>query len=360
MNILNNIRLEKVLEVMRKDKVDQLLLCDPSSIFYLTNKWIYPGERMHILSILSNGDVKFFVNKLFPIEEDLGIEIVRLDDIDDQIKILAEDIIPRVVGVDKNLVAKFLIPIMNRVDDADFIDASYIVDDLRALKDIEEIEIMEKSSKINDKAMEKMKSKLSENLSEKEMAEFLANVYKEFGASGFSFEPIIAYGKNGADPHHSNDMSLKVEGDSIIVDMGCIYNDYCSDMTRTFFYKSVSEKSKEVYETVLKANLAAIATVKPGVKLSDIDKAARDVIEDAGYGEYFTHRTGHFIGIETHDVGDVSAANENICQVGNIFSIEPGIYLTGEVGVRIEDLVIVTEDGCKILNSFSKDLQIIE
>ncbi|MBP2025807.1 M24 family metallopeptidase [Peptoniphilus stercorisuis] len=356
---MNEKRLEKVLEKMKEDNLDQLLLCDPSSIFYLTNKWIYPGERMHILSIVSNGDVKFFVNKLFPIEEDLGVEIVWLDDTDEQIKILSDYVIPRFVGVDKDLSAKFLIPIMNVVDDADFIVGSYIIDNLRAIKDEDEIVNMKKSSSLNDKAMEKMKDKLSLDLSEKEMGRFLADTYEELGASGFSFDPIIAYGKNASNPHHENDDSKKEIGDSIVVDMGCRYLDYCSDMTRTFFYKEVSDEDKKVYDTVLLANLKAIEKIKPGELLSNIDKAARDVIEEAGYGEYFTHRTGHFIGLETHDKGDVSSANHNICEVGNIFSIEPGIYIPGGVGVRIEDLVLVTEDGCEILNSYPKELQII-
>jgi Xaa-Pro dipeptidase len=130
-------------------------------------------------------------------------------------------------------------------------------------------------------------------------------------------------------------------------------------MTRTFFYKEVSDKGREVYETVKEANQRAIDLVKPGVKLSDIDAAARDYITEKGYGEYFTHRLGHFIGIDCHETGDVSGANDNVAEVGNVFSIEPGIYIPGEVGVRIEDLVIVTEDGCENLNHYSKDLEVI-
>ncbi|HBG67376.1 MAG TPA: peptidase M24 family protein, partial [Kandleria vitulina] len=165
---------------------------------------------------------------------------------------------------------------------------------------------------------------------------------------------------NGADPHHVGDDSRLKEGDSIIVDMGCIYNGYCSDMTRTFFYKSVSEKQKDVYNLVLKAQLAAEAAIKPGLKLSDIDKVARDIISEAGYGEEFNHRLGHFIGRLTHEAGDVSSANDAIIKPGMIFSIEPGVYLPGEFGVRIEDLVLVTEDGCKVLNHYPKELMILE
>ena len=131
-------------------------------------------------------------------------------------------------------------------------------------------------------------------------------------------------------------------------------------MTRTAFYKSVSEKGREVFEIVKEANLRAIAAVKPGVRFCDIDAAARDYITEKGYGKYFTHRTGHSIGIECHDYGDVSSVNTMPVEEGMIFSIEPGIYLPGEVGVRIEDLVLVTADGCEVLNKYPKDLLIIK
>ncbi len=130
-------------------------------------------------------------------------------------------------------------------------------------------------------------------------------------------------------------------------------------MTRTFFYKKVSDEHRKVYEIVKKAQQAAIEAVKPGARYCDIDKVARDIITEAGYGEYFTHRLGHSIGIECHEYGDVSSANENVLKPGMVFSIEPGIYLEGDVGVRIEDLVMVTESGVEVLNSFTKELTII-
>ena len=131
-------------------------------------------------------------------------------------------------------------------------------------------------------------------------------------------------------------------------------------MTRTVFYKYASEHSKEVYNVVLEANKRGIEKVKAGVRFCDIDEAARDYITKKGYGKYFTHRLGHSIGIDVHDFGDVSSANTDIVQPGQIFSIEPGIYIPGEVGVRIEDLVIATEDGCEVLNHYPKDLIIVE
>ena len=130
-------------------------------------------------------------------------------------------------------------------------------------------------------------------------------------------------------------------------------------MTRTVFYKSVPEKGKEIFDIVLEANKRAIEKVKPGVRFCDIDAAARDYITEKGYGEYFTHRTGHSIGLECHDMGDVSAVNTEELKPGMIFSVEPGIYLPGEFGVRIEDLILVTEDGYENLNKYNKELVVV-
>ena len=145
-----------------------------------------------------------------------------------------------------------------------------------------------------------------------------------------------------------------------IIDIGGKYNSYCSDMTRTVFIgEEPSKEHAEVYNIVKSANEKAISIVKEGVKFSDIDNAARSLITEAGYGEYFTHRTGHSIGIEVHDFGDVSGVNHEEVKSGMIFSIEPGIYLKDNIGVRIEDLVLVTKDGCEVLNSVTKEIVVL-
>jgi Xaa-Pro dipeptidase len=172
-------------------------------------------------------------------------------------------------------------------------------------------------------------------------------------SDGVSFDPIVAFGDHAADPHAvSGDRTLR-HGEGIVVDIGCVLNGYCSDMTRTFFLGESAMKRE--YELVLNANRAAIAAVKPGVLLSEIDHAARHVITTGGYGEAFVHRTGHGIGSSVHEPYPVSASSTVHCVAGMIFSIEPGIYVEGHGGIRIEDLVVVTENGCEILNAYPKD-----
>ena len=354
-------RLNKVILKMKESNIPQMLVTDPNSIFYLTGKMIHPGERLLALYLNINGNHKLFINELFPVYEDLGVEKVWFDDTKDGVFIISEYIEKgQTIGIDKNWPARFLLHLMELNTESKYVNASFIIDTLRMCKDEEEIKLMKNASSINDMAMDRLQKLLTQDFTEKEMANKLSAIYEELGADGFSFNPIVAYGKNGADPHASCGSDKVKEGDCVILDIGCIKDNYCSDMTRTVFYKSAPEKAKEIFNIVLEANKRAISIVKPGVRFCDIDNAAREYITEKGYGKYFTHRTGHSIGIEPHDMGDVSSINTDILKPGMIFSVEPGIYLPGEFGVRIEDLVLVTEDGHEILNKHNKELNIIQ
>lgn len=358
---MNHERLNNVLREMADKNIPQMLVSDSAAIFYLTGKWIYPGERMLALYLSLEGNHKLFINELFPISEDLGVEIIRFNDIQDAVKIVAQYVNKQqAMGIDKKWPSGFLLRLIEQQGGSKFVNSSFIVDRIRMCKDLQEIALMKEASRVNDLAMDSMINLIPQKYPEKKMSQMLLNVYENLGAQGYSFAPIVAYGANGADPHHKIDSSLVKEGDSIIIDIGCKKDSYCSDMTRTVFYKYASNLATKVYNIVLEANKSAIAMIKPGVRFCDIDAAARNHIEAAGYGKYFTHRTGHSIGLETHDFGDVSAVNTDQIKPGMIFSIEPGVYLPGEFGVRIEDLVLVTENGCEVLNKYNKELMILE
>ncbi len=357
---MNN-RIETIQKRMVEEQIDYLFITDPASIDYLLNKHIYPGERMLVLCLSAKGNHQFFLNRLFNVPEEFGIEKTWFFDTDPYLDMLSTYVNDAtMIGVDKIWPAKFLLPVMKQLPNTTFINGSYIVDEMRMIKDEQEKELMRQASLINDKAMDDMIHAFKEGITENEMAKKLLEFYANHGGQGYSFSPIVGYGPNGADGHHGCDDTPLKAGDSIVIDMGCMYHGYCSDMTRTVFYKSVTKKQKEVYNLVLKAQLAAESMIKPGVRLCDIDKAARDIITEGGYGVEFNHRLGHFIGREVHEYGDVSANFEMEVQEGMIFSIEPGIYIEGEFGVRIEDLVLVTKDGCEILNHYPKDLMIID
>ncbi len=354
-------RLNKVLKSMKEKKIPQMIVSDPAAIYYLTGKWILSGERMLVLYINLNGHNKLFINELFPVSENLGVEKIRFNDTQSPVEIIAENIDKdKPMGIDKNWPSRFLIKLMKLKGGSTFVNGSEIIDRVRMCKDEVEKDLMRIASVLNDTAVDKMIKLIPEKYTEKKMGKLLGDIWEEMGAQGHSFDPIIGYGANAADPHHEMNESTVKEGDSIVIDIGCKINSYCSDMTRTVFYKTASDHSREVYNIVKEANKRGIEKVKAGVRFCDIDASARDYITGKGYGKYFTHRLGHSIGIEVHDFGDVSPANTDKVQIGQIFSIEPGIYLPGDVGVRIEDLVIVTKDGCEVLNNYTKDLIIVE
>ena len=259
------------------------------------------------------------------------------------------------MGVDKDWPARFLLPLMAHNPSCRYVLASDCVDDARACKDAVERDLMREASRINDVVNRYTYSAyMKEGMTEREVADYIVGQYAAEGCDSTSFLPIVSYGAHAADPHHEADQTRLKAGDCIVIDMGCRKNRYCSDMTRTFFCKTADPKYAAIHDIVREANEKAEALIRPGVALKDLDKAARDHIAAAGYGEFFTHRLGHFIGQTDHEKGDVSSATPLVAKPGMIFSIEPGVYLPGEFGVRVEDLVLVTEDGCEILNHVDK------
>lgn len=353
-------RLKKIRLRMSESGLDHLIISDPVSVYYLTGLTIHPGERMLAL-LLDMEQALLIVNRLFPVTPPDGLTLAWYSDTEDPVALLSGFLDSRsdsTIGIDKAWPARFLLRLQALRPGVRYCNGSAAVDDVRMIKDAEERQKMREASRLNDKAMEALMARIPEKQSEVQMIASLQQIYGELG-SGFSFEPIICYGANCADPHHSCDGSTVKAGDSVILDIGCTHEKYCSDMTRTVFYQEVTPEAETVYKLVLEANLAAIAAVRPGARFRDIDAAARSVIEAAGYGPYFTHRTGHAIGLEVHDAGDVSAVNDASLEPGMIFSIEPGIYLQGRLGVRIEDLVLVTEEGCEVLNKVPKELAVI-
>ena len=355
-------RIEKVIEGMRQMNLEQFLVTDPMAVYYLTGQYYACGERMMVLRLDVEKEPVLVIGKLFPQDEEkLGIKVVYFDDTDDCVEVLASHMRKGgTIGIDKTWPARFLLRLMElQVGDA-YVNASTIIDHIRQIKTAEEQEKMRVASRCNDISIEELIPLVSKGMTEAEMGEELLKIYLKHGAQGHSFEPIIAYGAHAADPHHETDDSKGSYGDAVVLDVGCLVNGYCADMTRTVFIGKASEEAKKIYEIVKEANRRGIEAAKPGARFCDVDRAARDYIEEQGYGQYFTHRTGHNIGLEVHEFGDVSFTNEEVLKPGMCFSVEPGIYVPGGVGVRIEDLVLITEDGCEVLNHFTKDLIEVE
>ena len=233
------------------------------------------------------------------------------------------------------------------------------INGFRIVKEDWEFQLMRKAQEITDKAFSEVITRIKVGMTEKELqAELIYCLYKN-GGDGLAFDPIVVSGPNTSLPHGVAGDRVIQEGDFVTMDFGALYKGYCSDMTRTVAVGYATEEMKKVYETVLAAQKAGIAITKAGVTGKEIDGAARKVIADAGYGEYFGHGYGHGLGLEVHEMPSCSVGGETPMPVNTICSAEPGIYLPGKFGVRIEDVVIFGENGCEDITNSPKNLIIV-
>ncbi|WP_445489487.1 M24 family metallopeptidase [Niallia sp. 03133] len=241
-----------------------------------------------------------------------------------------------------------------------FTSAEEKINRLRMIKTEKELSIIREACKWADYAIEVGCSEIAEGKTEMQILAAVEYELKKKGIAKMSFSTMVLTGKNGASPHGNPGDTPIQKGDFVLFDLGVVVDGYCSDITRTVAYGEVNEKQKEIYDTVLNAQLAAISASKPGAACSSIDLAARNTIRDAGYGEYFPHRLGHGLGLSVHEFPSLTETNSLKLQEGMVFTIEPGIYVPDIAGVRIEDDVYVAKDGVEILTNFPKDLHIIK
>ena len=254
--------------------------------------------------------------------------------------------VAELMGYEKNLNAR-LVPFNAEING------------FRGTKEAWELNLMRKAQAITDKAFSEVITRIRPGMTELELqAELIYCLYKN-GGTGLAFDPIVVSGPNTSLPHGVAGERIIREGDFVTMDFGASYMGYCSDMTRTVAVGFATEEMKEVYNTVLQAQLAGIAVTKAGTIGKDIDGAARKVITDAGYGEYFGHGYGHSLGLEVHEGPNPNPGNSNPMPAGAVCSAEPGIYIPGKFGVRIEDVTIVGENGCEIITGSPKNLIII-
>jgi Xaa-Pro dipeptidase len=244
--------------------------------------------------------------------------------------------------------------------EADYPDASDVLVGLRLRKDKSEVEAMRRAVKIAQDALEATIPSIKTGMSEKEVAsELVMQLLRQGSDPEIPFAPIVSGGPNGANPHASPSERKLQAGDLLVVDWGAAYDGYISDLTRTFAVGEVEAEYQKIHKIVQEANAAGRAAGKPGVPCANVDKAARDVIEQAGYGVYFTHRTGHGIGMEGHEDPYMRGDNMQLLEPGMAFTVEPGIYLPDRNGVRIEDNVVITETGADVLSDMPREIRVV-
>ncbi|URZ00553.1 M24 family metallopeptidase [Clostridium felsineum] len=239
---------------------------------------------------------------------------------------------------------------------AELVPLEGMVEDLRIIKDEKEIASIKKAAAIADKAFSHMLQFIKKGMTEREVGLELEFTMKKLGARDLSFPSIVASGERSCLPHGQATEKVIEDGDFLTLDFGCIFEDYCSDMTRTIVIGKPTDKMKEIYNVVLQANKEAIKVIKSGITGREVDKVARDLIASHGYGQNFGHGLGHGVGRQIHEAPRVSPASETVLKSGMIVTDEPGIYIPGFGGVRIEDLIVVKDDGCEVISSSPKEL----
>jgi Xaa-Pro aminopeptidase len=242
---------------------------------------------------------------------------------------------------------------------ARLIEAGKLVRDLRLQKDEHEIRCIRRAASITDKCMAQICSEIKPGITERDVAIRIRRFFEDAGAEGESFPCIVASGPNAALPHHEVSRRKLKSGDVVLIDLGCIVGGYCSDMTRTVYLGSVSDEEKEIYNIVLESQKKGLKAVEPGILAKQVDAIVRDYISKCGYGDAFGHNTGHGVGISVHEFPSIGRTSSAVLKEGMVITIEPGIYIPGFTGVRIEDLVLVTGDGGRRLSKSTKKLRVL-
>lgn len=348
-------RTERLAQNLRDHGVKALILSSPVNMGYLTGFTEGGGERFLTLSVRDDGEMRMVCPALSENQaRRCGIEDVRTwkDGEDPMVHFrqLVSDwgLEGQTVAIDDEMPAQYLLPIQSNLS-ARFQQGFALIADLMRCKEPQEIELLYKAARIADEAFEEVKPKIKAGMTEWEVMQLLTRAMQDRGGLvGFC---IVATGANGAEPHHYTDQTVIQKGDVIVMDFGCSVDGYYSDITRMVCVGPATDEQKKVYDTVYRAHMAARAAAVAGASGQDVDRAARKVIVDAGYGEYFTHRTGHGLGLRIHEHPNMVEGNTEPLQDGNVFSDEPGIYLPGRFGVRIENILHISGGVAKSFNA---------
>ena len=351
--------LDKYLTLL-KDGVDGLLLTSRYSRHYGAEFDIAEG-----VAIVTRKGCRYFTDSRYIESAQNGLkgfEVLEINKGNSYIKRLNDaiaDFEVTTLGYEENYLTVAELMDYEKNLNAKLVPYNKAINGFRGVKEEWELERMRKAQEITDKAFSEVVGRIKPGMTELELqAELIYCLYKN-GGQGLSFDPIVVSGPNTSLPHGVAGDRIIREGDFITMDFGVLYQGYCSDMTRTVAVGYATEEMKKVYDTVLKAQLAGIAATKAGVPGKDIDAVARKVIEDAGYGPYFGHGYGHSLGLEIHEAPNPNGGNPEPMPVGAVCSAEPGIYLPGKFGVRIEDVTIYLEDGCEDITHSPKNLIIV-
>jgi Xaa-Pro dipeptidase len=363
-------RIEKVQVWLKENNIEAAFFNSKENVFYLSDFLTDPHERLMGVFLFKDAAPLFVLPSMETGQlksAGWNDEIIGYADHENPWDMIKEAVSKRglaqagKIAIEKDVLSYSRSEaFLSLFPNAHVVNAEDKLNELRVVKDESEVAIMRRAAEMADFGVQTGVEALREGITEMEVLAKIEYELKKKGIREMSFSTMVLFGEKSGEPHgNPGDRKLQ-PGDFVLFDMGVVLDGYCSDITRTVAFKSVSDKQREIYETVLKAEMASLEASKPGTRIGDLDSIARKIITDAGYGDYFPHRIGHGMGINVHEFPSMSHTNEGILQEGMVYTIEPGIYLPDIGGVRIEDDVLVTGDGYETLTKFPKELQIID
>ncbi|NIK80300.1 Xaa-Pro dipeptidase [Paenibacillus castaneae] len=360
-----NSRMNSLYSYLDNNNLDAMLITSPKHVYYLTGFATDPHERFLGLLLVKGEEALLLLPALDYEAAQAASTVTNIythSDTDNAYEILSK-LMPRSIhhlGVEKDdLSVHRFEAIHAAVGATTYVDIGFPLREMRAIKTPDEVKRMKRAARIVEDVLRSGVSKVKPGVTEIELVAELEYQMKKLGAQGPSFETMVLSGAKSALPHGTPDNRKVGEGELLLFDLGVYADGYASDITRTFAVGDISDEMKRIYDTVLDANLIAIEAIRPGVTFGSLDRAARESIERAGYGPYFNHRLGHGLGMDIHEYPSIHGRNEDLLLAGMVFTVEPGIYVPSVGGVRIEDDVLVTQDGVEVLTSFPKQLTVI-
>lgn len=362
-------RLKKLRTSLQKQEIDYLALVPGPNMFYLTGIQMHPSERMTLFLVPAQ-DKSLIIAPVLEIPRirsriripariygwrdedgpDSGWRALKEDLQIDNTKIAVENLAMRVMEFTE---------LLNHVRRVKTVDAGPLLANLRMIKDESELTSMRRAAHILDLSLEEVVSEMRIGMTEREIASMWQLAMKHHGADAIPDAPIVASGTNSANPH-TTATDRKVErGEFVIFDGWCQVDGYYGDTTRTVMTGEPTKEQAKIYQIVLRANRAGVQAARAGVVSEQVDRAARGTIEQSGYGKQFLHRTGHGLGLEVHESPFMVEGNKTKLEIGMTFTVEPGVYVAGQGGVRIEDDVVITQDGAETLTKMDRELRVI-
>lgn len=343
-------------------RIEVAYITRPVSIAYLTGFFANPHERLMALAVSADGATLIVPS----LEEEKAhaqasqAEVVAWRDGEDPYELVERALagIAQVAVEKEHLSLRDAEMITSRSGASELVDVGVEIRRLRLVKDADELEKLARAAAITDEAFVRALGRIHAGMSEIEVALLLGSVIGELGGT-LSFETLVQSGPNSAMPHLEPSSRRLSRGDFVLLDFGAAWGGYKADSTRMAVVGEPSARHREIHGLVLRAHDAAIAAVRAGVSAGDVDAAARSAIQDAGYGKQFFHRVGHGLGLEAHEDPSLDPGSRRMLEPGMVFTIEPGVYVPGFGGVRLEDDVVVTEDGCRVLTKADRSLHVV-